>query len=78
MEEHSEYGLPLKVSRHWVEEHSEPDEFGAVPLPSQNRAPQDIFTHAIYAVECTCESITVDCPCSEDPGATWELMEYSG
>ena len=71
-----QYGLPLKVSRQWLEEHSEPDEFAAVPIPE--RYQDGLFTHAEYEVPCTCKEVTFDCPCSEDPNATWELASYSG
>ena len=71
-----DYGMPTVVTRQWVVEHSEPDELGAVPIPSDRS--RGLETHMIYRVKCTCESLEPDCPCSEDEAAEWEIDSYEG
>ncbi len=68
------YGLPEHATRQWVEEHSEPDEFGAVPIPASYG--DGLFTHATY--EPDCDHFREDCNCATDVSVMWTLAEYSG
>ena len=67
------YGLPERVTRQWIAEHSEPDEFGTVPIPANSQ--DDLFTHATYWPEC---DHIEPCGCHEDDSVMWTLEEFSG
>lgn len=70
---HDQYGLPQQATRQWIAEHSEPDEFGTVPIPANRQ--DDLFTHATYWPGC---DHIEPCGCHEDDTVTWNLEEYSG
>ena len=67
------YGLPQRVTRQWIAENSEPDEFGTVPIPSDHQ--DDLITHATYWPEC---DHIEPCGCHEDDSVMWTLEEFSG
>jgi hypothetical protein len=75
----SAFGLPDRVSRQWILEHSDlagrimtktPD-WVEVPIPD-GKAGQ-LFTHAIYVVDCDHEDV---CACSDDDKIGWVFVEF--
>ena len=75
----SAFGLPDRVSRQWILEHSDlagrimtktPD-WVEVPIP-EGRAGK-LFTHAIYVVDCDHDDA---CVCSDDAKIAWEFVEF--
>lgn len=67
------YGLPERTTRQWIAEHSEPDDFGTVPIPANRQ--DDLITHATYWPEC---DHVEPCRCHEDNSVMWTLEEFSG
>ena len=70
-----QFGMPEKVSRQWVVEHSEVDELGDVPIP-EDRA-DGLVTHAGYEPDCP-HDVAEDCQCYEDDTVMWSLQTFSG
>ena len=71
-----QYGLPSIVSRDWIVEHSDPDEWiGCVRIKPEYA--DDLWTHAEYSPQCACEDID-DCKCGDNPSVMWELESFSG
>ena len=74
MAEKSTFGLPEKVSRQWIEQHSDMNEgLGIVSIPADQQ--DGFFTHAEYVAVCEHED---ECQCEDDPAVMWELESYSG
>lgn len=75
----SHFGMPDRPSRQWILEQSglsgrvmvtTPRE-AKVPIP-EGRAAQ-LFTHALYVVDCDDEE---ECVCSNDDTVPWVFVEY--
>ena len=75
----SAFGMPDRVSRQWVIEHSDlagrimtkTPAWVEVPIP-EGRAGQ-LFTHACYVVECDHEEA---CACADDNSVEWMFVEF--
>ena len=72
------YGLPEKVSRQWIVEHSEEGQLGTVPIPAAHR--DGLITHAIYWADCDHIGTALDgqCSCETDDSVPWTLSEFEG
>ena len=75
----SAYGMPDRVSRQWVFEHSgwadrvfvKTPDWAELPIPEDRR---DIaFSHAVYVVNCDHDDY---CTCSDDDSVEWGFVEY--
>ena len=73
------HGMPERVTRQWVIEHSgwadrvfiKTPDWAEVPIPEDRR--DDDATHAIYLVGCDHEDF---CTCSDDDSLEWTFVEY--
>ena len=67
------YGLPQRVTRQWIAENSEPEEFGTIRIPEDQQ--DGLMTHATYWPD---YDHIEDCDCDKDESIMWTLQEYSG
>lgn len=76
--EDTDYGLPERVTRHWIAANSEKGELmGVVAIPEAHQ--DGLMTHAVYWPECTCNDDSwEDCACDLDESVMWTLGEYQG
>ena len=71
----ADYGMPARVTRQWLVENSDKDEWlGIVPIPLESQ--DGSFTHAEYMAEC--DHVEETCDCAEDATVMWRLESFSG